>query len=368
MRQRIIDFACLLKDAHSQLDLTTTLHLFFASTGLSILAARSLYQTVSLTRPSSLASFCRSLAADPRLRHFVQSLHVGPQEPLNSEWHPLIERDDAVHGEEGTPYFASVRSSLDWVARPAWCGPEKRWSLASPEAGCRGRAIFVALLSAQEALDIDLELEKPDVFVGYIDTPTWLMRCFSVQAALDIYLEEMKRIEEMKRSEESAAPRPCQCEHGSCPSYPGLRILGNGTPPSATETLVLTQRRLLQHHARRRSVTRHFDLPAKARAPCEERKHRPAFAFLGESLAYRLHVALGETTKHSRRLVLSLRHSDPFASVSRLAHISAASYAAYTRGRRTHCQRGGRPSSGKSSIIKDSRRPAWTACSELPLA
>lgn len=279
MRQRIIDFACLVKGAQPKLDLTTTLRLLFTSKCFSSLAARSLYQTVSLNRPSSLASFCRSLAAHPERGRVVHSLHVGPQEALNSEWHPLVERDDAVHVEEGMPFFASVRSSLEREARPAWCGADERWSLASPEAGCRGRAIFVALLTAQEALDIDLELEKPDVFVGHIDTPTWLVRCFSVQAALDLYLEEMRRVEE------SMPPRPCQCEHGSCPSYPGLRIVGNGsrTPPSATDTLVLTQRRLLQHHARRGSLADHFDHPllfARSGIDVEELVYWPSMVAL----------------------------------------------------------------------------------------
>lgn len=95
--------------------------------------------------------------------------------------------------------------------------------------------------------------------ISYTD---WFERSFKVQAALDLYLVSMRKVEDATRD----------FPGGHLSSYPPLRFVASpmmasshaisNTPGSdATPKLILTQYDLLQHLTRRGSLTHRFDQP-----------------------------------------------------------------------------------------------------------
>lgn len=235
-----------------------------------------LYKHVRLERPSKLRSFLSTLVARPALGRLVKSLHLGAACHLHHEWWPLNffgAADDEVELEEITT------SSYDKGKLPRWTELDRGWSFVQPETDAglkqRDKAVLSAIKVAQRELNITLQ--SPHVVLNREENGQllWLIGVLEIQAVLDLYLYEMRRLEDAAglymtprngsvpvEDEISLESPPLVLEWTSPPAASSSK-----TSPSPTGSLgqpkpfVISRTRLLQHLYRPGGPADCFDHP-----------------------------------------------------------------------------------------------------------
>lgn len=304
-------------EAAAEDDLPTALNLTLTSRATYGMVVSSLYRKVFISRPSVLKELQATLASRPLLGRWVESLHFGPADSrrvdkFGHRWWPVnhdaSEEDPRRPNEYVAHFSASLAGSCDENLIPEWCkDADLQWPLEvyhfPPD--CRGRAISDALAAIQETIDIDLG-EEPLALsntnlgsVSFLSTrasssPTvqsspaipaapdaqslWIQRMFEAQAALDLYLAEMRRREESSEDyigswraetpdQQGSTSVPTACNYGRCGHYRPLELTGYPTtfqPTSQRQThieapVVLSRSQLLAHMARPGARTDRFD-------------------------------------------------------------------------------------------------------------
>lgn len=84
-----------------------------------------------------------------------------------------------------------------------------------------------ALRAAARGVDVDLEREGKGFERNGIGSAAWLVRCFRVQAALDLYLQSMRQMPSAQQQ-----PQQCGFRYGTCPRYPELVVLEDNALPA----------------------------------------------------------------------------------------------------------------------------------------
>ena len=72
------------------LDTKTTKSLALVNKTFNAVVTRTLYQNLRITRPSTLRLLAATIYDRPELGRLVRSLHVGPTDPLPSDWLPSL--------------------------------------------------------------------------------------------------------------------------------------------------------------------------------------------------------------------------------------------------------------------------------------
>lgn len=276
VQQHIVDLSCLISASASPptsrslffTDTPTAMSLCLASKGLNSLATPSLYRDVVITRPSALYFLQRTLKSHPERAKLTRRLHLGPLDALPEGWWPLtnafLDGDgwQPMKSVLGTAY-TWIKTSLSKAQLPSHYDENHSWALSRPLAGCREAAIREALQSAQAALDVNVRVEGQRIATSRVAA------IMEVQAALDVYLESCKRvedgIEEVRKVARPGARVPLQCRNGQCSHYCALDIWGTSHrcsrpwPPAGVYSC--SRNDLLRHLARPGSPTDRFDHP-----------------------------------------------------------------------------------------------------------
>lgn len=279
LQHLIISFACLHPTPSTPSALTpfatdsaTILNLCLVSRELRQQVQHRLYREISVVRPSKLYALQQALAERPDLGRGVERLHLGPQDILPPHWWPLKNAyaEGYSHespGEEGCGGpFNWVSSSLATPCLPYGLREGAAWALNRPPKGCREAAILRAITSAQEALQEDLLDAKNG-------RPVNVDAVFQVQAALDLYLMNIRAMEDDSPHFLRLATRdtrvPDRCRSGKCGHYPALVLNLTYPPdgssrkaePSRKEVYSPSREQLLRHLSRPGSLTDRFDHP-----------------------------------------------------------------------------------------------------------
>lgn len=235
-----------------------------------------LYRHVRVTTPSMLRSIHAAVQAKPALAKLVQSIHIGPDSELLSQGWPLV-----LEEEEGGGSILALMPTLDKSLLPIWVQPGLAFDIHCPhDLGCKDFAIHRAIRRALEDLDVKAIRRGWSESGRKIGIRAWASRLWSVQAALDLYLVEMKKKEEAGNydvqawdkegePESSLTDLDEKCKESTCGHYPALSIKKHKTssisnePQPASEQgvqqLRLTEQQLWNHLARRGGPADHFN-------------------------------------------------------------------------------------------------------------
>lgn len=253
-------------------DYSTATSLSLASKSLNRIVQPLLLSHIIITRPSALYSLGENLAARTMSHELIKYIHIGPLEPLPADWWPLANTDFAGQGwRSDLDRFIWFKTSLNRAALPEGYEDKQAWALDRRSIGCREAAIHDALDAAQGYYRIDLRSE------ALSESSTRVEAVLEVQAALDLYLQEVRRLEEEQEPELKKVARPggrvpLQCRTGRCSHYPALLI--HDAPhenyrPWVYEgkRFVIRRAQILCHLARKGATADRFDHPlALARA------------------------------------------------------------------------------------------------------
>lgn len=224
------------------------------------------YRNIKITSMSALYALHQTLLARPELGKLIKSLHVGPRDTLPPGWWPLAK----AYGPKARRHDASytwIMSSLEACQLPSWCQERHAWPVdSSLPTNCRDGAIQQALETMQRDLDVNLLSEGHTCYGPYIGT-TWMTRVLKCQAALDLWLAAVKRLEDdvpslahLGQPNSGFSPK---CIFRHCTHFPRLVIVVGDLPATSEgeNVLMLTQAQLLAHLARRGAVSDRFDHP-----------------------------------------------------------------------------------------------------------
>lgn len=224
------------------------------------------YRIIKITSLSALYALHQTLLARPELGKLIKSLHVGPCDTLPPGWWPLARAFDSKAPFRKGPY-TWIMSSLKASQLPSHCQERQAWPVnRSLHTSCRDCAVHEALKAVQKDLDVNL-LREDHSHCGLFIGSTWLTRVFKCQAALDLWLAAVKRLEDddpslahLGQPNSGFSPK-CLFRH--CTHFPRLVIEGGDLPATSEgeNVLMLTQAQLLAHLARRGAVTDRFDHP-----------------------------------------------------------------------------------------------------------
>lgn len=221
--------------------------------------ASLLWREVCITRPSSLYALHQALVADPERAKLISTLHIGPQDVLPAGWWPLRNRSGPQIGRGSSGY------SQLWYERL----PEEElylsesesgrlWLLNGEPSGCQQVAVRDALYVAQRSLGVDLVREDFGVTLA-----RQMEALFEVQAALDLYIGEITRIDEADKMQGLQKHRHCLAS--KCRHYPPLIVRDTPTRPQSFRVpdgaFLLHDTQLIRHLARRGACTDRFDHP-----------------------------------------------------------------------------------------------------------
>lgn len=242
------------------IDIPTTLSLALTSRWSHQRAMSCLYRDIKINRPSTLTTLQQTFALRPQLGRLVKSLYVGPANESPEPPAPVI-WELAHHDANGAhhPTVALFAASLLPEAEaaklfPRWWQAGERWSKETSDDHDAKTAAIAAALSA-----ISESLGNP---FSYDNAPPWcqvLALEYEAQTALDLYLIEMRRIEDLHEGSGTHGSQP--------PDYPQLVLIGTPTQPTLPEGIdrskcfVLTRQELLQRLSRPGCPTDSFDHP-----------------------------------------------------------------------------------------------------------
>lgn len=281
LQHHIISFACLHPTPGTPSALTpfatdsaTILSLCLVNRELREQVQHRLYREISVTRPSKLYALQQALVERPEKGRLIERLHLGPQDILPSHWWPLSNayRDGYSYenpgpGRCGGP-FTWIATSLDKSQLPI--GYEDRQAFVlkgSSQDSCRNLAIRRAIETAEKNLEVILhQSEQPHARYTRVGP------VLDVQAALDLYLIEIRSLEEQNPHLLRLAARdtrvPQRCRDGDCNHYPALFLASTVLAPadgtqieSPKGAYTLARPDLLRHMARPGGVIDRFDHP-----------------------------------------------------------------------------------------------------------
>lgn len=260
----ILTLACSSPDAKgTSPDVATGRNLALTARCFLHLANACLWSAIRITRISVLTSLAKAIAARPELGRRIKSLHAGPDDELDQLHYPYRQEGEGrnIQGRYHAPasfISTSLRSAEETKLLPSWCSPGQEWPLTpyvdeAPIFRCeRVKAVAQAVQSAQRGLGIrggQVHLVEED---------------YLLQTALDLYLMNMRRIED---ASEIALGEDQRCQAESRPHYAPLLITGTRSQPdvpmqaSAPGHFVLTRKQLLDHLARPGCPSDRFDHP-----------------------------------------------------------------------------------------------------------
>lgn len=243
-------------------DAATTINIACTSRWFNVQATIRLYTHVAITQPRALASLQRAISLRPQLGRLIKSLHVGAWDPLPESRHPLRARQAYVddHGNQQpatTVLSHSLRSDSEAKLLPEGYTSASEWSFEHPDLDPRSMAISRAIVAAQQSLGIDLK-NRNEWHYRYIP----LLPLLRVQAALDLYLINMRNFESANHLDASSSSG---ANHDrKSPDYSPLIISNTATTSTSSRTdtpCTLTHRDLLRHLARPGAPTDRFDHP-----------------------------------------------------------------------------------------------------------
>lgn len=135
------------------LDLNTTFSLTQVSKSISDTAFSALFETVRITKPSTLVELHATLKARPELGNRIKNLHIGARDNLPvSKW-PFQTAYDSFGGLVSDAKLR-LRTSLDKKMRPRWCaGDDRSWPMEEE----RGRAMNASHLAIVRAIESALK-------------------------------------------------------------------------------------------------------------------------------------------------------------------------------------------------------------------
>ncbi|PWN25406.1 hypothetical protein BDZ90DRAFT_281613 [Jaminaea rosea] len=260
------------------LDIQTTLSLSLVSRELHPHVTVLLYRRIRIVRPTTLALLAATLTSRPALGRVIRSLHVGPDDELPEEWHPIeeisFEDPDSWGSWEGdSPPPPETRFSHSLVDHETSKQPKDcSWSytLDTARGSCQDQAVHSILGVAQEVIDVNLMREGYAMSGELLHPDEWTLRIFEAQAVLDLYLLELRRLQDLGQPTSSTKTgKGVECGH-----YP--RLILNGYDDASTSrskitrrTFVLHRSQLLRHLSRHKSYTDRFDHPLLfARSSC----------------------------------------------------------------------------------------------------
>lgn len=240
-------------------DIATMLNMACTSRWFYIQITLKLWRDIKITRPSALAALQRSLASRPQLGRLIRSLHVGPDHEL-PEWcsRPPIR----LQPSSGTRCVSTSFRSEEAKLLPHWCEPGSEWSLEPRGDDLRALAISRALAAVGESLGVALASAA-----NPWPSKRTVLAAYEAQAALDLYLLELRRIDEETKSIAHNSPSSHRCEDDPAHYYPPVVLIGTEQQPrlgaygSAEKPYVLTRLQLLNHLTRAGAPTDRFDHP-----------------------------------------------------------------------------------------------------------
>lgn len=246
-------------------DLATSLSLMLTCRAFYGLVVPVVYSAVWLARPSSLASFHLAITSRPALGSHVKSFHAGPGEAPVRQHKPLQRQYERAPSElyptVKTYVKTSLQGSKDVELLPQWYSPDLKWPIHQERPTVHAQVVGRALDAAQRSIDIDLSSHDLDSAGRPLSHSEYTVRMWEVQAALDLYLIQMRCWEEGQGLHDAQVP-PSEAN----PSYPPLVLSGYVPPmsgqdePRSTGTAYVSSRSaLLQHLTRRNACTDRFD-------------------------------------------------------------------------------------------------------------
>lgn len=245
-----------------QVDFATTLSLARTSRWLYQRVIFFIYRDIKITRPSALALLQQAVSSHPQLGRVIRSLHVGPEdEATEGKTSPITVQPrsrDAQGNWRPASYriSSSLRSPMDVGLLPQWCTPGKEWSFHHEAEDAQALVISRALLAVVESFGL-----HPDRLHSW-QPPTTIVQIYEAQAALDLYLMALGRLDNERSGSDASSPsRNDEAE------YPPLILVGTAAQPTLTSAMVqdkpyvITRQQVLQHLARPGCVFDTFDHP-----------------------------------------------------------------------------------------------------------
>lgn len=196
LRAAIVELACFNECYELCLEVKVARSLRLVSKDVSSMATPILFRTMMLDRPSQLCSFLRLLQDQPALGLLVKTLYLGPAWHLPHDWWPL-----RFLADEFDVDLDHIATSLeDEGVLPRWCCPRRTWSVFALNPGDvlnpRAKAVLRGLETAQKSLGLDLAMPATLPDQPKDGQLQWLIGVMEVQGALDLYLLEMRRLED----------------------------------------------------------------------------------------------------------------------------------------------------------------------------
>lgn len=157
-----------------------------------------LYGQIRITRPSSLCQLHATLTRRPDLAALVTSVYLGPDAELVKHAWPIVMAKEQ-HGDWPELYIKNSLSGLRSEASllPLWCKPGAKVRLSNPQShDGKGKAIHEAMAAAMKALDVEPWRRRFSWSKAKIGLGQWTARLLLLQAALDLFLMQMRRVED----------------------------------------------------------------------------------------------------------------------------------------------------------------------------
>lgn len=263
--------ACYIEKPLVELDLRLAQNLMLVCKDLHLVAAAVLYRSVRVTRPSILAELIRTLDAKPELGAFVKRLHLGSQRTLRASWWPMEATLFGLRGFPAGSLFIAT-SIRDETLLPTWCPTHRNFHLNDNKgiSDDRAEAVLAAIQAAQLFFDVDLKRPRYSIQGQEIGSRAWLIGVMEIQAVLDLYLMEMRRLEDnalphVTSSEgegsKTETPQPAK----TLPVYPSLHLHATSTSSPgcdvSDQAFALMYPAIIDHLARRGATTDNFNHP-----------------------------------------------------------------------------------------------------------
>ncbi|PWN25404.1 hypothetical protein BDZ90DRAFT_74732 [Jaminaea rosea] len=218
---------------HTNLEVGTVAKLALVSKHFNASLTPLLYTHVKLDTPSLLFGFYAALRLRPDRGELVKSLHIGPRGKMDETYWPLpFTWVDEETEEELDDDVLTIATSLPQRLLPECCFPGRAFPCDLRKIrDCQTCSVARALQAAIEAINVDRDRHFCDLQGTALDIAEWTIRIFQLQEALDLYLIEMKRLDETRGYKlrywdfESPKPRlPSKCRAGVCGHYPRLEV------------------------------------------------------------------------------------------------------------------------------------------------
>lgn len=170
-----------------KLDYPTTLKLCSLSRSTYRQVASILYRDVTLSRPSKLSAFLKTIAARPALGRLVRVLWIGPVERYPDDWWPV--HAQRASDEEG-PSVVLTSSLEDTSLLPHGVPLGRRWVIWAEDHTPTGKSLAARV---QQALSTDRPLFVNTLHGDHSFQRGQVAAFFHLQAALDLYLVWLRK-------------------------------------------------------------------------------------------------------------------------------------------------------------------------------